>query len=152
MASWAEFEREAPEEAEAGRSTFFRTDAGEGMLATVRNDEPPRMHPVNVGIVDGRLLVFVQAKSGKTRDLLEDGRYALHAMQDPAEPHEFLVRGRARHVTDAALRAKAVADWPFHPGEDYPLFELLIEHALFGKRGSPDDWPPRYESWKPTVG
>ena len=136
--------------AEAGRRALDRSGAWDGMFVSVRDDQSPRIHPVNVGIVHGRLLVFVQATSGKARDLREDGRYALHAMQNPAEPHEFLVRGRAVAVTDAALRADAVAVWPFHPGDEYPLFELDIEHALFGERASPDDWPPVYTSWKPA--
>jgi hypothetical protein len=135
--------------AREGRAVLYRTGAGEGMLATLRGDGAPRLHPVNVGIVDGRLLVFVQAWSAKARDLLEDGRYALHAMQDPAAPHEFLVRGRARLLTDAALRPQAIAVWPFSPKDDYPLFELDIEHALYGSRATADDWPPRYDSWRP---
>ena len=148
MARWADFQAQVPAMAEAGHRALFKTGAGEGFLVTVSADEPPRIHPVNIGIVDGRLLVFVQARSGKTKDLLSDGRYALHAMQDPTEPHEFLVRGRAQQVTDDTLRAAAVAVWPFNPGDDYPLFELDVAHALYGERGSPDDWPPQYTSWK----
>lgn len=149
VASWTEFEAQAPDMARSGWAVLSRSGAGEGMFATVPVDGPPRMHPVNVGIVEGRLLIFVQGHSAKTRDLVEDGRYALHAMQDPAEPHEFLVRGRARAVTDPGLRARAIEVWPFKPADSYPLFELDIEHALFGFRPTADDWPPRYTSWKP---
>lgn len=149
MASWAEFEAHAPEIAGQGRAVLYRSGAGEGMLVSVRDDEAPRIHPVNVGIVNGRLLVFVQPKSGKARDLREDGRYALHAIYDPGEPHEFLVRGRARLVNDPELRDQALANWPFNPKDDYPLFELDIEHAMFGARPTADDWPPQYSSWKP---
>ena len=115
--------------------------AGEGL---------PRTHPVNVGIVDDRLLVFVQSSSAKAKGLLEDGRYSLHAFQDPAVPHEFLLRGRASLIADGEARDRAVAVWPFTPGDDYPLFELAISHALFGERGDPDQWPPRYTSWRPA--
>jgi hypothetical protein len=149
MASWADLERESPEVAAGGRAALYRSGEGEGLLATVRGEGLPRIHPVNVGIVDGRLLVFVQAWSAKTKDLVADGRYALHAVQDPAEPHEFTVRGRARPVEDAALRAAAIDVWAFTPKDDYPLFELDIEHALFGARPTADDWPPRYTSWRP---
>jgi hypothetical protein len=152
MATWSEFERGMPDLAAAARATLDRGDALEGMLATVAGGGLPRVHPVNVGIVDGRLLVFVQAWSAKTRDLEADGRYALHAVQDPATPHEFVVRGRARRVEDPVLRARAVAVWPFTPGDDYPLFELDIAHALFGARPSPDDWPPTYTSWRAATG
>ncbi len=148
MASWAELERDAPAIAAGGRATLFRTDAGDCLLATVRGSAPPRINPVNVGLVDGRLLLFVQPWSAKARDLAEDGRYAVHAMQDPAMPDEFAVRGRAMRLTDADVRAKAVAAWSFDPGDDYELYELDIAHALLGSRPSADDWPPAYSSWR----
>ena len=153
MATWRELEATVPALAKLGRAALYRSDVGEGWLATLRGGALPRIHPLNVGIVEGRLLVFVQPASAKTRDLATDGRYALHAFQDPAVPHEFLVRGRATTVTDPALRALAVAVWPFDPGDDYPLFELGIEHVLYGERGDPDTWPPRYSSWRaPATG
>ncbi|MGH2407791.1 MAG: pyridoxamine 5'-phosphate oxidase family protein [Candidatus Limnocylindrales bacterium] len=133
--------------AQRGRELLFRSGSGEGLFTTIAGAGLPRTHPVNVGIVDGRLLVFVQGGSAKARDLVADGRYALHAHQDPAVPHEFLLRGRATLVTDKARRARAAASWPFTPGDDYPLFELRIEHALFGERGDADAWPPIYTSW-----
>jgi hypothetical protein len=152
MAGWGQLERDAPEIAAGGRTTLFRTDAGDCLLATVRGDGLPRVNPVNVGVVDGRLLVFVQPWSAKAKDLEVDGRYAVHALPDPAVPHEFAVRGRARPVADGELRASAASVWAFQPGDEYALYELDIEHALFGSRASPDDWPPVYSSWRPTAG
>jgi hypothetical protein len=148
MASWGELQASAPEMAERGLGLLLRTGAGEGLLTTVAGDGLPRTHPVNVGIVDKRLMVFVQPGSAKARDLATDGRYALHAYMDPAAPHEFLLRGRAALVTDAEIRSRAVESWPFAPTDEYPLFELGIEHALFGERGDPDAWPPQYTSWR----
>jgi hypothetical protein len=118
------------------------------MLATVAGTDLPRLHPVTVGFVDGRLLVFMIDGSPKTRDLLDDGRYAFHARLDPAVPREFVVRGHARAVADADLRDRAVAVWPFDAADGYTLFELEVEHALLGERDSADDWPPRYRSWR----
>src|SRR5512143_467575 len=119
MASWSEFEASDPDMAARGRALLFRSGAGEGFLTTIRGAGLPRTHPVNVGIVDGRLLTFVQGASAKARDLEADGRYSLHAHQDPAEPHEFLLRGRAIVVADAASRARAAETWPFTPSDDY---------------------------------
>src|SRR6478672_6549022 len=114
MANWIDFLREAPELAELGRSLLYRTGEGLALLATVRgSDLPPRIHPINLEIVDGRLLAFIHDDSAKGRDLLEDGRYAVHAHQDPAVPHEFQARGRARLLTAADDRARAAAVWPF---------------------------------------
>ena len=150
MASWSEFHAAAPEMAAAGEETLFRSGRGDGLLTTVAGDGLPRTHPVNVGIVDGRLMTFVQGTSAKARDLLTDGRYALHAHVDPDRPHEFLLRGRGTIVTDAVTRATAAATWPFTPDDSYPLVELDIEHALFGALADADAWPPAYTSWRPA--
>jgi Pyridoxamine 5'-phosphate oxidase len=148
MESWDALVRADPEMASKGLELLHRRGDGEGFLATVAADGTPRIHPLNVGVRDGRLLVFVQGHSAKARDLAADAHYALHAHQDPATPHEFMVRGEARLVTDAAIRRVAAADWFFTVSDDYPLYELRIGHALLGERDSADDWPPRYRSWR----
>lgn len=148
MNTWADFEAAAPEMAARGRELIYRNGDGEGMLVTVRDDSPPRVHPVNVGVVDGHLYTFVQSKSAKRTDLEQDGRYALHAHYDPQAPHEFQVRGHARQITDEATRSAVAANWFFN-AKDYPLFELLIETALYGSRPTANDWPPVYTSWPP---
>jgi dipeptidyl aminopeptidase/acylaminoacyl peptidase len=149
MDDWASFAADEPEMAEKGRALLYQRGDGEGMLATVAPNGTPRINVLNAGILDGRLLVFVQAASAKARDMEANPRYALHAHQNPQHPHEFLVRGTARLLTDPAIRDNATANWFFTPPPDYPLYELLIEHALLGERGSANDWPPRYRSWKP---
>jgi hypothetical protein len=151
MTTWNEFAAGAPELAAGGLALLERTGPAEGLLATVRDDLPPRIHPVKVAIVNGRLLTFAIVGSAKTRDLDEDGRYALHAHLDPDVPNEFLARGRATAVTDAALRAAAVAAWPFEVDDGYALYDLSIDHALLGRRASADEWPPVYTSWKPLA-
>jgi pyridoxamine 5'-phosphate oxidase-like protein len=152
MSDWSSFEAAAPELASAGHRLLFRTGSGSGLLATVRDDEPPRINPVSVGIVEGRLLLFVIVGSAKERDLLEDGRYALHAHQDRQAPDEFLVRGRAREVIARGLRDAAAAVWPFTVTDDYRPFELDISSALLGERPTADDWPPVYRSWRAPAG
>jgi len=148
MTTWNDFAAGAPAIAAAGRRLIERSGTGGGLLATVRGDGPPRIHPVSVGIVDGRLLTFVIVGSAKAGDLAADGRYALHAHQDPAVPHEFLVRGRATEVTDADLRAAAAGAWSFEADDGYILYELSIDHAVLGERATADDWPPIYTSWR----
>jgi hypothetical protein len=147
MATWAEFERARPELARRGRELMYRSGDGEGMLVTVREGVPPRVHPVNAGVVDGHFYTFAQAKSAKRRDLDEDGRYAFHTHLDPQAPSEFLVRGRAVPVTQPELRSRIAANWFFTVSDDYPLYELLIDHALLGDRATANDWPPVYTSW-----
>jgi len=148
MTTWDEFAAAAPELAANGRRQLERTGSGNGLLATIRGDAPPRIHPISVAILDGRLLSFLIVGSAKTADLAADGRYALHAHQDPAEPHEFLVRGRARGVSDQSLRTAVAAGWSFAVDDGYRLFEFSIDNAVFGERGDPNSWPPVYASWR----
>jgi hypothetical protein len=146
MAGWAAFEAGAPAIAAVGRRLFYRTTTGEALLATVRDGGLPRIHPIYVAILEERLVAFI-LPSPKAGDLAEDGRYALHAHQDPSAPHEFVVRGRAVPVDEPTRRRMADA-WYFEIGGDHRLFEFLIEHAVLGERDTADDWPPRYTSWR----
>lgn len=152
MATWNDFAAAAPDLATSARSLLERSGIGEGLLSTVRGDGLPRIHPVDVAIVDGRLLTFVIVGSAKIGDLAADGRYALHAHQDPAAPDEFQVRGRAHEVVDPERRAAAAAGWSFEVDDGYRLFELDVEHAIIGRRPTADDWPPVYTSWRATGG
>jgi hypothetical protein len=145
MTTWSDFEAAAPDIAADGRRYLHPRGDGEALLATVRGDSPPRIHPISIGIVDGHLYAFL-LKSAKRVDLEQDGRYALHAHQDPADPGEFSVRGRARLIEDAAARATVGGGWSFEVDETYHLFEFSIDSAILGLRG-PDEWPPRYTRW-----
>jgi hypothetical protein len=150
LATWADLEAADPSLAATARALLERSGTGEGLLATVRLDAPPRIHPVNVAIVDGRLVTVVLAGTAKAVDMLVDGRFALHAHQDPAVPDELLLRGRAVRVTTVAERARLIAGWAFEVPADAHELDLRIEHALLGERPSPDAWPPAYRSVRPT--
>jgi len=143
-ASWSELAAAAPEIAAAGAAHLDRSE-GAALLATVRGDAPPRIHPVTVGIVDGGLFVFL-LDSAKRRDLVEDGRYALHAHQDMSAPDEFSVRGRAELVPAGELRDRVASGWFFEVDDTYWLFELGVRSAILGERAA-DEWPPRYRRW-----
>jgi pyridoxamine 5'-phosphate oxidase-like protein len=147
MVSWASFEIAAPDLAAAGRRLLDRNGTGEALLATVRGEEAPRIHPINLAVVGEGLYAFILA-SAKRRDLELDGRYALHAHQDPAAPSEFSVRGRARRIEDPAVRSRVGSAWSFEVDDGYALFEFSIESALLGVRAGPDAWPPRYTTWR----
>ena len=142
--SWADFAAAAPELAAAGARHLDRAE-GAALLATVRDDAPPRIHPVTVGIVDSGLYVFL-LDSAKRKDLVEDGRYALHAHQDMAAPDEFSVRGRARLIDPSEIRNRVATGWFFEVGDSYWLFELTVQSAILGERGA-QEWPPRYTRW-----
>ena len=143
--SWQRLEVEAPDIASRGRELIYQTETGEGLLATVPADRPPRIHPVWVAVKDGRLLLFVNPSAKKT-DLRSDPRYALHTHIDPKSPSEFSVRGRAVPI-DGVERERIAADWYFPTTEDYDLYELTVESALLGERRDADAWPPIYSRW-----
>lgn len=145
LATWADLETGAPAIAEKGREVLYRSGEGAGLLATVRGDAPPRIHPINVGVVDGGLYAFL-LDSAKRRDLAEDGRFALHGHQDPANPRELSIRGHARLVEAGNTWDRVAAVWFFGVDDSYWLFELRIESAILGERTA-DEWPPRYTRW-----
>lgn len=142
--SWADFAAVEPDLAAAGAGHLDRAN-GAALLATVRGDAAPRLHPVTVGIAGDGLFVFL-LDSAKRRDLAEDGRFALHAHQDQAAPDEFSVRGRARLVPPGELRDRVGTGWFFEVDDTYWLFELRLQSAILGERGA-DEWPPRYRRW-----
>lgn len=145
QASWAEFAAAAADLATAGAGHLDRSE-GAALLATVRgSDASPRIHPVTVGIVGGGLYVFL-LDSAKRKDLVADGRYALHAHQDQAAPDEFSVRGRARLIPQGELRDRVAEGWYFEVDDTYWLFELQVQSAILGQRGA-NEWPPRYTRW-----
>jgi hypothetical protein len=145
MKTWADLQTGRPELAEKARRLLYRTGSGEALLATVRGNEPPRIHPIAVEVVDGGLYAFI-LRSPKLVDLLEDGRYALHAYPDAAVPHEVQLRGIVRAV-DPATRDRLAPRWPFGVG-DARAFEFLIDELILGERDSRDAWPPRYTRWR----
>ncbi len=146
MATWADLEAADPTLARTARRLLVEDASRPPILATVRDGSAPRLHPVNAGIAAGALWTFV-GPSAKLRDLLEDGRYALHAWVDPARPVEASVRGRATLVEDPERRASIAASWAFEPDETYRLFELDLDSAVIGARETADDWPPAYRRW-----
>jgi hypothetical protein len=148
VVTWAEFAAAAPEIASKGTRLLYAMGGGKALLATVRGDDPPRIHPITVGIVGERLYAFIIAKSPKKLDLELDGRYALHTHMDQAAPNEFALRGRARLVDDLDERERVATGWAFEVDDSYTLFEFSIENAVLGARATADDWPPIYTSWR----
>jgi hypothetical protein len=149
MATWEEFERAAPEMAALGLKQL--QTFGLAYLATTRKDGAPRVHPVCPVIAGGRLFVATAPTSPKRLDLLRDGRYVLHVLPGKEE-EEFLVRGRARRVTDAATRALVMepsnraTNTDLNLKADEWLFEYDIEEAAtthWYHVGQPDTRPIR---------
>ena len=149
MKRWSELTAEQPELADAGRALIYQYKVGLGYLATLRKDGAPRVHPVCPVIAHGGLYVFIGNQSPKLRDLLRDGRFALHAFPRADVDDEFTVSGRASRIDDAAVRAVVyeayTATGAFTSNDT--LFELWLERALHAKYGPRPSWPPVYTRW-----
>jgi hypothetical protein len=146
MVTWNAFAAAAPGLAEAGRRLIYRTETGEALLASVRGDEPPRIHPIYVPLIDGRLYAFLN-RSAKATDLATDGRYALHTHQDPAAPaSSWSAAGSASSGCHGARagRGRLV----LRDRRDLDPRRVLDRSAVLGERESRDEWPPRYSSWR----
>ena len=119
MATWAEFEREAPEVAgvAAGlwpglvalhRDEVLPNDASWfaiSYLATIRRDGGPRLHPFCPFVAHGRLFAAIPRSSPKGWDLRRDPRCIIHAMPGP-DDDELCIRATAREVaSDTSIRA-----------------------------------------------
>jgi hypothetical protein len=103
MATWAEFETDAPELAAFGRKLMPGIPLA--YLATIRPDGGPRLHPFCPIFANGGLYGAIGRDTPKARDLRRDGRYVIHALPGPPSDDEFSMRGHAREVDEPSLRA-----------------------------------------------
>lgn len=123
MATWAAFERQAPDLASVAAMLWPGVHAlhrGESpttpqpwfdvaYLATVRPDGGPRLHPFCPILAAGSLYAAIPHASPKGNDLRRDPRCVIHATPGP-EDDELCIRALAREVsTDVHARAAVVA-------------------------------------------
>jgi hypothetical protein len=152
MARWSEFEAANATMASLGRKLLYQFGVPLGYLATVRPDGGPRVHPFCPIVCEPGIYGLI-GHSPKQRDLLRDGRYAIHSFPSPDRDDEFYFTGRATHRTDSKLAGRVrdamIATGATSSGDEL-LFEFEIERvllSLYKPRGEPDNWPPRYEKW-----
>jgi hypothetical protein len=128
VATWGEFEADAPDLAAFGDGRLAVSPA---YLATVRRSGAPRVHPVTPIIGGGRLLVFMEPTSPKGNDLRERGWYAVHSgvPDQLGSGGEFFISGRATQVDDPEVRAVAIRAANYEPADRYILFELGVDEA-----------------------
>jgi predicted pyridoxine 5'-phosphate oxidase superfamily flavin-nucleotide-binding protein len=129
MTTWGEFAEAAPELAAFGEERFREAEVA--YVATVRADGSPRVHPVTPVLCDGRLYLFMESTSLKGRDLRREPRYAMHSLvtDQHGNPGEFHIKGHARLLEDAAVRAKVAEAAPYEVMERWVAFEFSVEAA-----------------------
>jgi hypothetical protein len=137
---------------EAGRGLLYQFGVGLGMLATVRPDGGPRVHPMCPIIHDGDLYALIE-HGPKQRDLIRDGRYALHCFPPATNEDAFYCTGTATEVDDpasveAAFWAERQVDGPPPDVERRSkTFVLDVETVLLTRTTGHGDWHPQHTVW-----
>ena len=159
MITWNQFEQDHPALAGVGREQLYQVGIGLAFLATVRADGGPRVHPVCPVLSPAGLHLLV-IPGPKQHDLRRDGRFFLHTetCPPPRQDDGFSIAGRAREVTDPAVRAvvrgQIVAErgeTPDWPGLDTDaLFELLLDRCLLMLTRPGDGFPAGPTVWRST--
>jgi hypothetical protein len=112
MVSWPELLVHCPDVAGPGLKLLYPHYAGVGLafLSTIRPDGGPRLHPM-CPIVNEHGLFAMIVPGPKRRDLLSDGRFAMHSFPTDDNEDAFYLTGRAAAVDDEALAELIVAQF-----------------------------------------
>lgn len=157
MLRWADVVQQRPELAGPGASLLYQFGVGLAFLGTVRRDGGPRLHPMCPLLHDGGLYAFI-VPSPKQRDLLRDGRFALHSFPRPQNEDAFYLTGRAERRNESGLRAELAALFVSErtqtgtppPQADEVVFEFLIESVLWTQTAGHGDADPHHTIWRPA--
>lgn len=142
MTSWAEFERLAPDFAEAARRLLIGSDGvAIAFLATVTRANTPRLAPVCPIFCGDHVYLSAGARTPKVRDLRAKKVYAIHAFLGKND-EELQFSGASSEVTDARERAAVHEAIPFPAFDERdPIFRLVVERVLWvhwERVGQPD--------------
>jgi hypothetical protein len=122
VATWRDFENEAPELAAAVKRRFQQHESH--VLATLRADGAPRVSGSEVAFHGPDLTFGSMPDARKAHDLQRDARCAIHA--HPAPDGDAKVSGAAVELTDPAARQAAGAD----PADTSHAFRLELTDAV----------------------
>lgn len=130
MATWKQFETEAPELAKIVHAQLTATK--HHVIATLRADGAPRVSGTEVDFDGDHLTLGSMPEARKAHDLQRDPRYALHNNPGDASMTvaDVKISGRAEEVvgpefeTYRAAREAALPPGPFH------LFRLGIDDVV----------------------
>jgi hypothetical protein len=142
MASWAGFERAAPDFAAAGRRLLIGADGvAIGFLASVGSRGVPHLSPVCPIFCGSDLYLSAGSHTPKAADLRRSGAWVLHALLGAGD-EEFQIAGDAAEVLDAAERGAVHDAIPFAAFQRAdPIFRLDVRRALWvhwERTGQPD--------------
>ena len=137
MPSWAEFEAEQPEF--AARVRRLMESRKHLTMATLRRDGSPRISGTEVQFEAGELRIGSMLNAVKARDLLRDGRVAIHGpTTDPPRDDPGLWAGEAKIAGRAIDRGSA---------DDSHSFVIDVDEAVItsvtGGQLVVESWNPR---------
>ena len=146
MTTWQQFATEAPDLATSVKARLTATK--HHVLATLRRDGSPRVSGTEVQFHDDDLVAGSMPDSIKARDLMRDGRFALHANPGDGsmEGGDAKLAGRAFAVTDAATLAAYVGET--EPPEPFDLFRFDLHEVVLTSL-HPEGDRLVIETWRP---
>ncbi|GAA2831913.1 pyridoxamine 5'-phosphate oxidase family protein [Kitasatospora paracochleata] len=147
MATWQDFEHEAPDLAPAVRARFEANR--HHVLATLRRGGAPRVSGTEVRFVGADLTIGSMYGAVKALDLRRDGRYALHSNPGDGTMAEgdAKVSGVAVEIVDPSELAAYEGDLPEPPGGEYHAFRLELTEVVLTEVEGGDHLLIR--SWRP---
>lgn len=149
MATWQQFAEQAPALADAVRARF--TAHKHHVLATLRTDGSPRVSGTEVEILDGGLVLGSMFGAVKAKDLVRDGRYALHSNpgHHTMDGGDAKIAGTAREVVGEEFET-VLASYTYEVPKPLHLFVLDIDEVALttvdGERLYVDLWKPGAET------
>lgn len=158
MLTWVEFAAAEPELASAGVGLLYPPHIGVGLayLSTIRPDGGPRVHPM-CPILTAEGLFALIVPGPKCRDLVRDGRYAMHSFPTDDNEDAFYLTGVAQHVDDVARRRTVVDQFlgersQFEFTEEHlaeqMAFAFRVDTAMLTRTTGHGDPEPRHTIWK----
>ena len=147
MPAWSEIEALVPELAAAARGRFEAHT--HHTLATLRADGSPRISGTECLFKDGELWLGSMPRSVKARDLIRDGRFALHSFSEdpPGWSGDAKLSGRAEEITDPGAFKRVYG----REGAGAHLFRLDIAGVVVVSLNA-DRSKLVIESWTPDGG
>jgi hypothetical protein len=157
MVAWSAFTAASPSVAARAQQLLYQFGVGLGFLGTVDPDGAPRVHPLCPILCDGELYLLV-VPGPKCRDLVRDGRFALHSFPCPDDEDAAYLTGRAVAVLDEPARRAAVERQFLHERAAFPiaaeslapqtLFRLDVDRCLVTTTTGHGDPAPQHEVWR----
>ncbi|MET9617800.1 pyridoxamine 5'-phosphate oxidase family protein [Kitasatospora indigofera] len=130
MATWQDFEQQAPDLAPAVRARFEA--ARHHVLATLRPDGAPRVSGTEVRFTGADLTLGSIYGAVKARDLRRDQRFALHSNPGDATmaDGDAKLAGRALEITDEVELTAYESELPTAPPGPFHAFRLELDQAV----------------------